>query len=252
LLDFERKILVAGGSLLFIGLARLDMGGLGTVLVVSAIAACIFLELFFIRKTLIDVYADALSEHKVVLFFLRHRIVNAVLSGILASWMAFYLFVHVNLVTTLELGFFGFLSLLLVFLLPSANKVAKSVTKEKPSKALARIILVFITVLLTVILDGAYNTFAPVDPRIKEPFDANIPLYVIEDVYHSFTYLQHFLRTLAFLKHNVQSIALSDQIGSWFEVVKFLVLLSPTPYVAFAFLYLSLSSTCQMRVVTES
>lgn len=251
MLDFKRKFFVVSGCILFIQLARLDMGRSGTLLIVLAIAALIFLELFFIRKILIDVYTDALTEHKVVMFFLRHRVVNAVLSAIVAAWLALYLLIHVNLVAPAELGFFVFLGILLVVLLPSADKVAKSVAKEKPSMAFSRIGLVFITVLLTVLLDGAYNAFTPIDSRIKEAFDADIPLYVIDDVKHSFLYLQHFLRTLAFLKYNVQSIGLSDQVGSWFQVVKFLLLLSPTPYVAFSLFYLSLSSIGKRRVVKE-
>lgn len=240
--DFQRKLLIASGCLLLIFLARLDTGLSGALIIALVIAIFIFLELVLVRKILIDVYADALTEHKVVLFFLKHRFVNGLISVILASWLALYLLIHVNLVTTAELGFFVFLGILLVVLLPSANKVAKSMAKEKPSMAFSRIGLIFITVLLTVLIDGLYNSFAPVDSRIKEALDADIPLYVIEDVQHSVLYLQHFLRTLAFLKYNVQSIGLSDQIGPWFQIVKFLLLLSPTPYVAFSLLYLSMLS----------
>ncbi|QEQ96802.1 hypothetical protein [Neptunomonas concharum] len=251
MLDFKRKFFVASGCILFIVFARLDMGRSGTVLIAIAIAALIFLELFFIRKTLFDVYADALTEHKVVMFFLKHRVINAVLSAIVASWLALYLLIHVNLAAPANLGFFVLLGILLMVLLPSADKLAKSVVKEKPSIAFSRIGLVFIAVLMTVLLDGASNAFLPIDSRIKEAFDEDIPLYVIDDVKHSFLYLQHFLRTLAFLNYNVQSIGLSDQVGSWFQVVKFLLLLSPTPYVAFSLLYLSLSSIGKRRVVAE-
>ncbi|MGY0579986.1 MAG: hypothetical protein ACW7DR_18335 [Paraglaciecola chathamensis] len=130
MLNLKRKFFGASGCILFIVFARLDMGVSGALLIVLVITALIFLELFFIRKTLIDVYADALTEHKVVMFFLKHRVVNAVLSAIMAAWLALYLLIHVNLVAPAELGFFVFLGVLLLVLLPSADKLAENVLKK--------------------------------------------------------------------------------------------------------------------------
>jgi hypothetical protein len=112
-------------------------------------------------------------------------------------------------------------------------------------------VIVFIVVLITVFIDGLYNVFSPIDDRISQPFDINIPKYVIDDIEHSFIHLQHLLRTVMYFKFNIQSISLSEDVGVWFVLIRFLLLLSPTPYVAYALLFLSFSAIKKISFVTE-
>lgn len=238
-------------SIVALLVSRLDMGAGGSFLVVATFTGFIFVELFFIRTTLLNVYAEAVTEHRVLLFFLRHRGVNYFLSGVISLYLSFYLFMHVNVSTFFELGFFVISGMLLSFFVGPARNVANTVTKERPSKVVSRVGVVFIVVLITVMLDGLYNAFLPIDARIIEPFDMDIPLYVTQDIEHSYTYLQHFLRTVLYLKYNIQSIGLSEDVGGWFVIIRFLLLLSPTPYIAYALLFLSFSAVKQFKLVTE-
>lgn len=240
-----------GLSILALLISRWDMGLGGAVLVVAILAVFIFVELFFIRTTILNIYADAITEHKVLLFFLRNRGINYFLSGIISVYLSFYLFIHVNISTYWELLFFCVAGLLLTFFIGPAKSIANSVTKEKPSKVFSRVGMVFIVVLITVLLDGLYNAFLPIDARITKAFDVDIPLYVINDIEHSYTYLQHFLRTVLYFKYNIQSIGLHDDIGGWFVAIRFLLLLSPTPYIAYALLFLSFFAVKKFRLETE-
>ena len=247
-----KNLIVTFASITLLIAAKIDMGLIGSWFIIAALSALVFTELFFIRITMINVYADAITENKFLLFFLKQRVMNVVLSLIVALYFGFYLFVHVNLIPYSELGFFLFAGLVLSVLLAPAKSSAESVTKKEPAKAFARMALIFIVVLLAVLLDGAYSAFfAPLDTRILKAFAVDIPLYVIEDVEHSYTYLQHLLRTLTYVEYNVQSMTLSDKAGVWFEYVRFLLLLSPTPYIAYALIFLSLSSIREFKVVTD-
>lgn len=238
-------------SILALVVSRWDMGLGGAFLVVAVFTAFIFVELFFIRTTILNIYAEAITEHRVLLLFLRNRGVNYFLSGIISAYLSFYLFIHVNVSFFGELAFFIVSGILLSFFMGPATSAAKLIAKEKPSKVFAHVGVVFIVVLITVLLDGLYNAFLPIDNRITSPFDVNIPLYVIDDVRHSCIYLQHLLRTVLFFKYNLQSIGLQDDIGDWFVAVRFLLLLSPTPYIAYALLFLSFSSIKKFTLETE-
>lgn len=238
-------------SIIALLVARLDMGLGGAFLVLAIFTGFIFVELFFIRTTLLNVYAEAITEHKVLLFFLRHRGVNYFLSGIISLYLSFYLFMYVNVSTFPELVFFVISGAMLTFFIGPARNAANAVTKEKPSRVVSRVGVVFIVVLVTVLLDGLYNAFLPIDGRITELFDTDIPLYVIQDIEHSYDYLQHFLRTVLYLKYNIQSIGLSEDVGGWFVIIRFLLLISPTPYIAYALLFLSFYAVKQFKLVTE-
>lgn len=238
-------------SILALVLAQVDFGIGGAAFFITLFAVFIFMELYFIRSTLIHIYADAVTEHRILLFFLRSRVLNLTLSAVISLYLAFYLFIYVNLITAVDFVFFLIAGGLLSLLSGPTEHAAESVAKEKPAKVFARVGLVFIVVLLTVLLDGVYNAFLPVDGRILLPFDVDIPLYVTEDLEHSWTYLQHFLRTALYFRYNVQSIGLSEEAGYWFSAIRFFLLLSPTPYVAYALLFLSFSAIRRFAVVKE-
>jgi len=218
---------------------------------VSVLTGFILFELFFIRTTLLNIYAEAITGHKVLLYFLRNRGINFFLSAVIALFLSFYLFIHINVASLSELGFFLISGVFLSLFLAPANKASKSILKKKPSKVVSRVVIVFIVVLITVFIDGLYNVFSPIDDRISQPFDINIPKYVIDDIEHSFIHLQHLLRTVMYFKFNIQSISLSEDVGVWFVLIRFLLLLSPTPYVAYALLFLSFSAIKKISFVTE-
>jgi hypothetical protein len=232
-------------------IARWDMGLGGAFLVVAIFAGFIFVELFFIRTTILSIYANVITEHKLLLLFLRHRGVNYILSSVISLYLSFYLFMHVNVISVGEIGFFLVAGVLLALFMKPTKNAANLIAREIPAKVFSRVGIVFIVVLITVLLDGLYNSFLPVDNRITQAFDVNIPLYVIDDVKHSYIYLQHCLRTVLFFKYNIQSIGLHEDIGGWFVAVRFLLLLSPTPYIAFALLFLSFSAIKKFKLETE-
>jgi hypothetical protein len=91
-------------------------------------------------------------------------------------------------------------------------------------------------------IDATYEAFKPIDPRIQVPADINIPLYVMNDFSHSFEYLQHYIRTLLYINYVVDSLELLDGFGKWFFIVKFFIVVSPTPYIAYILILLALES----------
>jgi len=245
------KLLPACVSLLLLVLARLDMGAVGASIILLVLSCLIFLELLFIRTTLINIYADALTEHRLLLFFLRSRLVNIILNTVISIYLSFYLFVHVNISTVPELLFYILAAVLMSLLYIPAKAGANSVVKEAPSKVVSRVGLVTVVVLITVILDGLYNSLIPIDPRITGIFDKDIPLYVIDDIERSYLYLQHFLRTILYIQYNIQSIGLSEDVGEWFLIVRFILNLSPSPYIAYTLIFLSLSAVKKFNIVIE-
>lgn len=238
-------------TLLLLCIAKLDMGFYGATFVIFGLSFFVFLELLFIRQTLIDLYADSISEHKLLLVFLKSKFVNYALSLIVAFYLSLYLFIHVNLISWLEIGFFVFAGLMLSFLLRPVSKVSSGYTKDKPSKVFTRVGLIFIVVTIVVLVDAGYSSLIPIDSRIQESFDENIPLYVVADVEHSYIYIQHLLRTMMFIELNLQSIRLYEDAESWFYVIQFLFQLSPTPYIAYALLFLSFYAIKNIRIKVE-
>ncbi|WP_156815148.1 hypothetical protein [Amphritea japonica] len=246
--EFIKRVLVLVLSLIFLVFLKIDLGIEGAIFFVLIVAVFIFAELIQIKSSLVKTYAEALTENKLILFFLENRILNYFVSGVFSLYFSFYLFVHVNTNEYNELYFFVFSGFLLSFLVLPVKSTMNSLFKELPAKAFSRLSVVFIVVLFTVILDGTYNAFLPVDSRVKEPFDIDIPLYVMDDIKHSYIYLQHTLRTALYLKVNVQSVALYDEVGDWFAIIRFFLLLSPTPYIAYALIYLSLNSIVNFNI----
>ncbi len=147
----------------------------------------------------------------------------------------------------LECG--GTVSFALAIIIPLVTKTTGALVKTKPAEMFARLVGVFFLVTLAIILESTYQITAPVDERISEPFDEDIPVYVIDDVNHSSLYFRHLLRSLAFVDMNIDSIRTSDESGLWFEAVRFFLTLSPTPFIAFSLLLTSIMSIRSIVIV---
>lgn len=242
-------------SLSFLLLSRMDLGQAGLFVMLFLYSFLIFFELHIIRSTLLEVYADAISESRTILFFLKPRIVNTVLTIIFSVYFATQLILFTNLSSRNELVIIGLSGLILTVITPS---IAESWFKAGAAKVFGRIWVISIFVFLAILIDGAYTVLSPIDPRINGPLDENIPDYVIEDVRHSFLYFQHLLRSITFLNMNIESIGLCaqddlitlcSQTDSWFSIVRFIFVLSPTPYIAYALLLLSIMSIQRIIIV---
>lgn len=240
--DNSSRFAITLASIAILGLARMDLGATGAIVFVAVFAIAIFIELLFIRTALLHIYADALSENRLVLFFIKKPFINIVVSVVISFYLAIYLFIHINLNSKIHFIFYFVAGVMLSLLSSTIVKKSRAAVKERASKVVSHVALIFIAVFTTVLADGIYNAFAPIDSRITEAFDVNIPDIVIQDVKHSYSYLQHLLRTIYYLTLNIQSIALIDGTQTWLDVVRFFLALSPTPYIAYALLFLSLSS----------
>ncbi len=239
-------------SIILLYLAQLDMGKWGVVSFGAIFFVLIFMEMWFIRQTILNVYAEAITENRFLLFFMRGKFANSILSLIIATFLALNLLIHINIPQADDyLPFMRFLPfvfaglLLFWFVRPLGSQLSK-VLKEKPALAFNRAGSVFFVVCFIVLLDGVYGMFA-IDGRIRGVFDSDIPIYVAEDIKHSWAYFQHLLRTLLYIDLNVQSIGLWEP-GSehwWVYLIKAIVSilsLSPTPYIAYTLALLSIRS----------
>lgn len=242
-----KKILALVFSMGIVTLMKSDIAIELSIFLIFLTAVFIYVELFFIKNTIVRAYSEALTENRIILFFIGHKFINIVISAFFSIYISFYLFIHINITEYKELGLYCISGILLSVLLVSAKKSTEYFFKNLPAKAFFRLSLIFTVVFITMIFDGLYNFIMPIDNRITEMFDENIPIYVIEDIEHSFVYLQHLLRTALYFKFNIQSIEKSEDIGDWVSVIKFILLLTPTPYIAYSLLYLSFVSLIENR-----
>jgi len=243
-----QKILAVVVSMGIVALMKYDLSIEFSLLLVFIAAVFIYRELYLIKDAIAKVYSEALTENKIILFIIGHKFINIVISAFFSIYISFYLFIHINIIEQKEIWFYFLSGLLLSVLLSTARKSTEYFFKNLPAKAFFRLSLIFAVVFITVIVDGLYNYMTPIDSRITEMFDKDIPLYVIEDVDHSFVYLQHLLRTALYIKFNIQSIERSEDIGEWVSAIKFILMLSPTPYMAYTLLYLSLVSLTENKI----
>ncbi len=248
-------------SMIILYLAQEDMGGWGVVFWLTVFTGLIFVEFCFIRQTLVDVYAEAITENRYVLFFLRSRFTNYPVALIISIFLALYLLIHINIPITHEhihplprthdhipyqLLPFLIAGILLSWLLQPLGVRLSGLFKKRPALVFTRLSGIFIVVCLVVILDGVYNAF-DIDNRIQERFDISIPKYVIHDISHSYKHFQDLLRTLLYVDLNIQSIiGFREGSGEWRDyLLKFIACmlsLSPTPYIAYTLTLLSLRS----------
>jgi hypothetical protein len=256
--EIRRKLFTFSISVSLLLLSRLDMGLAGIALFLSTFSYLIFHEMHIIRRTMLEIYADAITESKLLHFFLKRRFTNGVLTMVISVFFAANLLLFTNISSLTELFIIGASGLILTAITPS---IAAPWFKEGPGKVFGRVAVISIFVLLAILIDGAYTVWSPLDHRIVGPFDENIPDYVIADVHHSATYFQHLLRSITFFNMNIDSIGLCaqadslnfcSQTDSWFNIVRFILVLSPTPYIAYALLLLSIMSVRRITIVRES
>jgi hypothetical protein len=249
--ELIKKILALVVSMGVVALMKYDIAIEISLLLISITALFIYFEIYLIKSTIVQAYSEALTENRIILFFIGNKLINVIVSVFFSIYMSFYLFIHVNIIEFNELWLYLVSGLLLTVLLSTAKNTTGYFFKNLPAKSLFRLSLIFTVVFVTIIVDGLYNSMMPIDSRITVMFDKDIPLYVIEDIEHSFVYLQHLLRTALYFKLNIQSIEKSEDIGEWISVVKFILLLSPTPYIAFSLLYLSVVSIIENKVLVR-
>lgn len=242
-----KKILALVVSIGIVVLMKYDIAIEISLLLISITALLIYFEIYLIKSTIVQAYSEALTENRIILFFIGHKFINVIVSAFFSIYISFYLFIHINLIEYKDVWLYLVSGFLLTMLLSTAKNTTGYFFKDLPAKSLFRLSLVFTVVFITIIVDGLYNSMMPIDSRITVMFDKDIPLYVIEDIKHSFVYLQHLLRTALYFKLNIQSLEKSEDIGEWVSVVKFFLLLSPTPYIAFSLLYLSVVSIIEKR-----
>ncbi len=239
-------------SMIILFLAQEDMGKWGVVFWLIVFTGLIFVEFCFIRQTLVDVYAEAITENRYVLFFLRSRFINYLVALIISIFLALYLLIHINIpikhehIPAFQLLPFLIAGILLSWLLQPLGVRLSGLFKKRPALVFARLSGIFIVVCLVVISDGVYNAFY-IDNRIEEQFDINIPEYVIHDISHSYKHFQDLLRTLLYVDLNIQSIIGPwEGSGEWWDyLLKFIACmlsLSPTPYIAYTLTLLSIRS----------
>lgn len=248
---FLRHLGIFALSLLLLFWARSDTGTVGILLVVSVFTALIFVELLFIRSTLLRVYAKVMAKPGLVRTFLEGRILNAVIALMISAYLAVNLVVHINLADYVEVVFLAVAGLLIAGLSSPVRHQTEAMLQEEPAKAISRFAVALGVALLVAGLEGGYSVVAPVDPRIQTPLDIEIPTYVIEDVSHSSKQFQHLLRTVQFLSMNLDSISLDQDLHWGVAALKFFVLLSPAPYLGYALLLLSLFAIKQVIIVTR-
>ncbi len=250
----RRSLLIFFLSLAIIGLSRADLGLPGLAFFVITFTYLIFLELYIIRQTLLDVYAEAITDSGFLRFFLKRKFVNAVFTLLISVYLSVNLLLFSNLTDQNQLFFIGMCGLALTVITPS---IVRPWIKPGPAAMFGRVAVIFVFVFLAVIVDATYNLMAPIDSRIVEPFDENIPSYVIADVNHSTPYFQHLLRSVKFLSMNMDSIELCaksdpsnlcEKIDPWLQISRIFLALSPTPYVAIALVLLSIMSILRITI----
>jgi len=238
-------------SLVLLALAKVDINAGGIVLFTLSFSILIYAELLFIRTTLSEVFAEAVSNSALLTVLLKGKLINVLFALIIAVYLAINLMIYLHTTGLFEYVLFALAGVTFMFVNRATGQVSAATLREKPAKAYGRIGVIFTIVVFIVVIDGLYQTFVPIDDRMTASFDKDIPLLVIEQSTHSFEYFQHLTRSILFVKYNLQSIELHDEIGPWFIWVKFFLLISPSPFVAYTLLLLSLFSVKRVKILVK-
>ena len=185
--------------------------------------------------------SDAAARRKLLKALLERRVLAYALSGVGALYFAAHLFVFVRLA-----GVADFLAIVVALFICTLIRRdvlgrASSEFSRGSSTAIGRLVVVVVAAFPVAVGLAVAKLVAFPDGRIREPFDPDIPLYVIEDVSASPLYLQHILRLGRFLELNVESLALMD-LSILADLVRFIVLLEPAPLIALVLLTFGVES----------
>lgn len=247
--DFPRMFILFSLSLLLLLLSRRNFDEIGIWFFLSIFSILIFFELYLIRSTLLNVYANAIAKGGVVYWILRDKTFNYILTAIISIYLAASLLLFSNLADDMELAIIATSGVFLIIITPFVKFVVAPNVNPEPAKMVIKVGAISLFVMLVILIDGAYTVWGPTNCWIQEQFDESIPDCVIAEVNHSYLYFQHLLRFIKFVDLNIGSIGFDSQYTYRFSVARFLLALSPTPYIAYALLLLSIMSI--RRIVIE-
>ncbi|MCA9232858.1 MAG: hypothetical protein KDA57_19570 [Planctomycetales bacterium] len=247
---FLRHLGIFFVSVLLLLAAYSDMGFAGVVLFTVVFSTLIFVELMFIRSTLLRVYAAAIARRGLLRTLLQGRLVNIVVAASMSLYLALNLLVYVNLAGYPEFLFIVFAGLLISALSTPLQESVSQVLQEEPAKAVGRFAIILFVALLVATIESGQQILSPIDNRIEAPFDVDIPDYVIHDISHSAKIFQDLLRTSRFLTMNIDSIGLLEEHRVALDILRFILVIQPAPFIAYALLLLSLFAI--KRVVIET
>jgi hypothetical protein len=247
--DLPRAFTLFTISLILLLASKEDSHEEGLVFFLLLFSILIFVELKIIRSTLIKVYADAITDNRFLSWILRGKFLNNVLTAFISVYLAGSLLLFSNLSDPAELVIIGFSGILLAAITPLATAIVDPIARPEPAKMFARVAAISVFVVLAILIDGAYTVWGPTNCWIQERFDPNIPDCVIAQVDHSVLYFENLLRLVHFIALNVDSIGFELPNNYQFDTARFFLALSPTPYIAYALMLLSIMSI--RRIVIE-
>ncbi len=105
--NISRRLVALLICLLLILFSRTDLDTAGLIVGVVAFSLLIFLELYLIRMTLIEVYAEALTENRFVSTILKGAVINTLVSAVLSLYLSANLIVFANSADLTELAILG-------------------------------------------------------------------------------------------------------------------------------------------------
>jgi|GEM_PF-6295926 len=247
--DLPRMFILFSLSILLLLLSTKDFNEIGLWVFLSIFSILIFFELYVIRSTLLRVYAEAIAKDGVVYWLLRGKTFNSIFTAVISIYLAASLLLFTNLSDTVELTIIGFSGIFLIVITPFIKLIVDHNVNPEPAKMFIKVGAISLFVLLAILIDGAYTVWGPTTCWIQEQFDENIPDCVIAEVNRSTVYFQHLLRFIKFVDLNISSIGFESPDSYRFDIARFLLALSPTPYIAYALLLLSIMSI--RRIIIE-
>ena len=125
------------------------------------------------------------------------------------------------------------------------------VLQEEPAKAVGRFAIILFVAVLIAIIESGQQILSPIDNRIQAPFDVDIPDYVIHDISHSVKLLQALLRTSYFIKMNLDSMGLIEESHAVVDILRFVLVIEPAPFIAYALLLMSLFAIKRIMIETK-
>ena len=248
---FLRHLGIFTISIFLLLAAYSDMGYGGVVLFTFVFSALIFLELMFIRSTLLRVYAAAIAQRGLLRTLLQGRVVNIAVAATISVYLALNLLVYVNLAGYTEFIFIALAGLLISALSTPLQDSVNQVLQEEPAKAVGRFAIILFVAVLIAIIESGQQILSPIDNRIQAPFDVDIPDYVTHDISHSVKLLQALLRTSYFIKMNLDSMGLIEESHAVVDILRFVLVIEPAPFIAYALLLMSLFAIKRIMIETK-
>lgn len=115
-----KKILALVVSMGVVALMKYDIAIEISLLLISITALFIYFEIYLIKSTIVQAYSEALTENRIILFFIGNKFINVIVSVFFSIYMSFYLFIHVNIIEFKELWLYLVSGFLLTVLLSTA------------------------------------------------------------------------------------------------------------------------------------